>query len=215
MSKDVHGDIEARLKSANGLVLDLGPGTGEMLSRMGTERITKIYGAEPAVDMHATLRANVAKISGLDGKYEVLACGAEPESLVPALDKAGLISSSSASDGVFDTILCIRVLCGVPRQQETIEGLYRLLKPGGRMIIYEHVVSPWPAKGSSVLGYILQKVWYLAGWNLMMGGCEINRDTVSALTKAGAAQGGWKKVDLKYWDAWNAAPWIVGELVKA
>ncbi len=213
MSKELHGDTADRLKSAHGMILDLGPGTGEMMSRLNPDLITKAYGIEPARDMHPALQKSIEKC-GLDGKYEILACGAEPESLVPELEKRGMFQSQGgSSEGLFDTILCIRVLCGVPKQQETINELYRLLKPGGRLIFYEHIASPWPERGS-VVGYVLQKIWLLAGWNLMMGGCELNRDTVSALKKAPAGQENWKKTDIVYWDTWNALPFVVGEMVK-
>ncbi len=48
----------------------------------------------------------------------------------------------------------------------------------------------------------------------MLGGCELNRDTVSALKKAPAEPASWKKTDIVYWDTWNAVPFVVGEMVK-
>ena len=41
----------------------------------------------------------------------------------------------------FDTVLIIQVFCCVPSPKETVAALYRLLKPGGQMIVYEHVKS--------------------------------------------------------------------------
>jgi SAM-dependent methyltransferase len=220
MSQKLHGDIDRRLATASGVVLDVGPGTGEMLSRMDASKMTKAYGVEPAVDMHAALRLNAAKNGFGADKYEIIAAGAEPESLIPALHGAGLaVAGAGAGEGVFDTVLCVRVLCGVPRPQETVDELYRLLKPGGRMIVYEHVASPFPqVEGSTRLGYVMQRFWAWAGWNRMMGGCEIDRDTVGVLKRAGGSDSkskGWETVDLGYWDSWNAVPFIVGELVKA
>ncbi|KAH8901595.1 hypothetical protein GQ53DRAFT_815054 [Thozetella sp. PMI_491] len=214
MSKELHGDTADRLKSASGMILDVGPGTGEIINRLNSDLITKAYGVEPAVDMHPALLKNIQEC-GLDGKYEILACGAEPQSLIPELERRGLLKSQSReTEGIFDAILCIRVLCGIPKQQETINELYRLLKPDGRLIFYEHIANPWPGRGASIVGYILQKFWLAAGWNLMMGGCELNRDTVSALKKAPAGHGMWKKTDIVYWDTWNAVPFVVGEMVK-
>lgn len=214
MSQQLEGNTFDLLKTASGVVLDVGPGTGEILCRLNPELISQAYGAEPAVDMHPALQKNIEN-NGLTGKYTILACGAEPASLIPALDSQALLKlDGRSSEGVFDTILCIRVLCSVPNQQETVNGLYGLLKPGGRLILCEHVASPWPSQGS-LAAWILQKFWILAGWNFFMGGCKLNRDLVGALKAASAGgQKGWKAFDIGYWEIWHPIPFIVGELVK-
>lgn len=204
------------LSTAKGVVLDLGPGTGECLRLFTPDLITKAYGPEPAVDMHPALQKNINK-AGLNGKYEILAAGAEPDSLIPALAKKGVFAVSGiSSEGVFDTILCTRVLCGVPHTEETIQQLFRLLKPGGKMIVSEHVKSPWPRKGSflGVFGFIMQKFLLLVGWNFWMGGCALNKKTFNMLIDAGG-QGGWKDVDLRFARSWHPIPFVVGTLTKA
>ena len=35
--------------------------------------------------------------------------------------------------------MSVQVLCSVPEPREMVKRLYGLLKPGGRMIVYEHV----------------------------------------------------------------------------
>jgi SAM-dependent methyltransferase len=213
MSQEMPGNTMELIWSASGVVLDLGPGIGALVHHFDRSKITKAYGPEPAVDMHPKLQESIDK-AGLTEKYEILSAGAEAETLIPALAKKGIIKTDgSTSNGLFDTIVCTRVLCGVPRQEETIEQLYRLLKPGGRMIICEHVISPWPTMGSP-LGWLVQRIWILAGWNFWMGGCTLNRDTVLALKKA-AGEKGWKRFDLKYSDPWHSIPFVVGTLEKA
>jgi hypothetical protein len=103
----------------------------------------------------------------------------------------------------------VRVLCGVPHAQETINGLYHLLKPGGRMIICEHVVNPWRTEGR-MLARLAQFVYTLLGWPFFMGGCELQRHTPDFLRKAGE----WDKFDLKYYGPKDTIPFVVGELVK-
>jgi SAM-dependent methyltransferase len=64
------------------------------------------------------------------------------------LRKQGLDQSTG---GVFDTIICVRVLCSVLDLEQTAEELYSFLKPGGKLLVTEHVVNPWrTAKGSVV-----------------------------------------------------------------
>jgi SAM-dependent methyltransferase len=114
-----------------------------------------------------------------------------------------------ASDGIFDEICCTRVLCGVPHPAQTIKSLYTLLKPGGRMVICEHVANPWRTEGR-VAARFMQLVYTLLGWPFFMGGCELQRHTPDYLRDAGE----WDKYDLKYYGPKDAIPFLVGELIK-
>jgi hypothetical protein len=173
-----------------------------------------IYGAEPGVAMHAELREHAAK-AGLGGKYRILTCGAEEETLVPALAREGLFGKGGEEglgEGVFDEIVCIRVLCGVPRPSETVKGLYRCLKPGGRFVLFEHVVSN--AKPGNGLGWVLQYLYSSLGWSFLMGGCDLRRDTAVLLMEAAEVDGGWAMVELETVDEWSSLPHIFGYCIK-
>jgi SAM-dependent methyltransferase len=213
MSQGLAGNTFEMLATAKGTVLDLGPGTGCLVARFNPDLIDQAYGAEPAVDMHPELQRNI-DAAGLTDKYKKLPCGAEPTSLIPCLAKEGLLGANgNASEGTFDTIVCTRVLCGVPNHQATIDTLYRLLKPGGRFIVCEHVTSPWPELGT-LEGYLTQKFWAFFGWNLFMGGCKLDRDTVGAFKRAGG-ETGWQKFELAVYQPWHPIPFMVGELIKS
>ncbi|KAF2749045.1 hypothetical protein M011DRAFT_466162 [Sporormia fimetaria CBS 119925] len=207
MSADLPGHTAQLLHQCQGLILDIGPGTGEVLSRFDASKITAIYGAEPTADLHEGLRKNAEK-TGLGQKYHVLRCGGEPESLYPALHKAGVLNPEAAA-ATFDEICCIRVLCGVPEPAKTIRGLYALLKPGGRLVVCEHVVNPWKTEGRFV-ARALQWVYSVMGWPFFMGGCELQRDTEDYLRRGGV----WKRVSLGYVEPETTIPFIVGELIK-
>jgi SAM-dependent methyltransferase len=172
-----------------------------------------IYGAEPGVAMHAALRERVAK-AGLEGKYCVLNCGAEEESLLPALAKEGLLGKGGEGldEGVFDEIVCIRVLCGVPRPGETVRGLYRCLKPGGRFLLFEHVVND--AQRGNGLGWFLQRIYSALGWSFLMSGCDLRRNTAASLIEAAKEDEGWAKVQLETIDEWSTLPHIFGYCIK-
>jgi SAM-dependent methyltransferase len=213
MSIEMPGNTMALLATARGKILDLGPGTGVLLEHFRAEQITEGYGPEPAIDMYPVLHKNIEK-AGLKGKYHVLECGAEPDSLIPALAQAGVLGKAGlGGEGIFDTILCTRVLCGVPQPHETIKTLYRLLKPGGRMLVCEHVTSPWPTKGS-VFGWVVQKALMIVGWKFWMAGCTINRDTLGMLTSAPGHGEKWGEVDVAYASTWHPLPFIVGTFTK-
>lgn len=119
------------IESASGTIIELGPGSGCQLNRYDPKKVTKIYGLEPCQGLHAKLREN-AKKAGLADVYTVVPSGVED---VECLRKYGVDREA------FDTVLSVQVLCSVPNPKETVAALYGLLKPGGQMIVYEHVKS--------------------------------------------------------------------------
>ena len=44
-------------------------------------------------------------------------------------------------DGTFDTLLCTYAMCSVPDEARTVLEMKRVLKPGGRLILVDHVRS--------------------------------------------------------------------------
>jgi SAM-dependent methyltransferase len=213
-AQDIPEGFDSIVGTVSGSILDVGPGAGDQVFRFShPENITAVYGVEPAVDMHGALAENIKK-AGLGGKYKILTCGAEPESLVPALAKEGVLGKeNSMGRGVFDEVVCIRVLCGVPKLEETINGLYGCLKPGGRIVLCEHVVNDYQKEGS-IVGRALQQFYMALGWSFWAGGCELTRDTPGLLMKAAKQDGGWAEIKLKTVDEWSTIPHIFGYCVK-
>jgi SAM-dependent methyltransferase len=216
MSAEISPDVTPLLSTLRGTVLDIGPGSGVQLHRYTSSSMRAIYGAEPAIKLHPRLEMK-AMDAGLGDKYHILDCGAEPQSLIPALARAGLIKDGDAMEGIFDDIVSIRVLCSVPNVKDTVEGLYKLLKPGGRLIAYEHVVSPWKTEKGSVVARVLQWIYmWIGGWSFWMGGCNLDRDTGMVLGEAGKTEDGpgWSRIEMKTLNVWSTIPHIVGYLVK-
>lgn len=128
---DKAGAVPALVFEASGVVLELGPGIGSQLPRYDTSKVTKVYGVEPNHGLLKSLREEV-KASGLTDVYEVVPSGIED---VVELKKHGIALGS------IDTVLSIQVLCSVPDPDEMLRRLYALMKPGGQLILYEHVKS--------------------------------------------------------------------------
>ena len=128
---DKETSVPNLVAQASGTVLELGPGLGSQLSRYDKSKVTKIYGVEPTLDLHDSLRKKV-KENGLTDIYEIVPCGIED---VVKLKEHGI------GLGYFDTVLSVQVLCSVPDPDEMMRRLYALLKPGGQFIVYEHVKS--------------------------------------------------------------------------
>ncbi|KAJ5223461.1 hypothetical protein N7468_008003 [Penicillium chermesinum] len=209
--------IPPLLKTSKGVVLDIGPGTGTQMPLLKGSAITTIYGAEPCTGLHSELRRKAAS-EGLGSKYHVLPCGVAAEELLPALgtDSPSALAAYDVDPaaGVFDTILCVRVLCSVPAMEKTTRELYSLLKPGGRLLVVEHVVNPWRTAKGSFAARVAQAVYMFLGWRFYIGDCCLDRDTEGALRQAAAVDGGWESVELERHFEWSAMPYISGVLTK-
>ncbi|KIW59515.1 hypothetical protein PV05_03959 [Exophiala xenobiotica] len=194
------------LSRAHGVVLDIGPGSGSHVSCFSDNaNITAIYGAEPTLGLHAPLQQRIYEAK-LTDRYHVLGCTADKKELLSALEKQGVKPSS---DEIFDTIVCVRVLCSVPNLDDAVRELYSLLRPGGELMVVEHIRNPW-TKNGSVLGRFMQILYTVLGWTFFLAGCEMGRDTASSLKKAGQ----WEAVELKTNFEWSALPYLSGTLTK-
>jgi ubiquinone/menaquinone biosynthesis C-methylase UbiE len=47
-------------------------------------------------------------------------------------------------DAAFDTVVCTLGLCGIPDERVAIAEMRRVLRPGGRLLLLDHVGSPHP-----------------------------------------------------------------------
>lgn len=112
-------------------MLELGPGSGNQLSRYDLTKVSKIYGVEPNAGLHEALRDRIKKAK-LDDIYTIVPCGAED---TDQFRKYGISPKS------IDTVLSVQVLCSVPHPQSTVRYLYPYIKSGGKMLVYEHVKS--------------------------------------------------------------------------
>ncbi|KAI9745564.1 MAG: hypothetical protein M1818_001098 [Claussenomyces sp. TS43310] len=204
-------DFAPLLGSATGVVLEVGPGSGVQVKSLTSSRIKAVYGAEPCELLHEHLKA-AASNAGLAAKYHVLDCGGQRKSLIPQLQRAGLLGSNSGP--VFDTIICSKVLCSIPDLEDTVACLYDLLKPGGRMLVLEHVKNPWRTRKGDLVSRMIQILIMLLGWTFVMGGCHLNRETSRVLKSVACKDGGWQKEDLEAKLTFSTIPWVMGELVK-
>lgn len=84
------------------------------------------------------------------------------------------------ADDAFDTVVTTLVLCSVPDQAEALAEVRRVLRPGGALLFLEHVRSAEPHLADR------QDRWRPV-WRAIAGGCEPNRDTVTAIADAGFA----------------------------
>ena len=83
----------------------------------------------------------------------------------------------SFDDASFDTVIATCVFCSVPDPAQGLKEVKRVCKPGGKIILLEHVRSENP-----ILGWLMDILNPIA---LHMIGSNINRQTVKNMQNAG------------------------------
>ncbi|QIW94823.1 hypothetical protein AMS68_000341 [Peltaster fructicola] len=184
---------------ARGVCLDIGPGSGQWLylfAQAMNPTITKIYGVEPNIGMHAALRENAVK-AGLGDVYEIIGCGAQE-----LITKGGLQPES------VDTIITVQCLCSIPSPQTNIRELYPLLRHGGKWLVYEHIKTKYQRHFVGYWQHVINVVW-----PHFLGGCSIVRPTDVWLQDAGK----WQEVNLRPGPGegpYDTIPHVIGYLRK-
>jgi ubiquinone/menaquinone biosynthesis C-methylase UbiE len=82
------------------------------------------------------------------------------------------------ADGSFDAVLATFVWCSVADPARAFAEARRVLRPGGRLYLLEHVHNDWqPARSLQTL--------LAPAWRHVAGGCRLDQDTVGLLLAAG------------------------------
>jgi SAM-dependent methyltransferase len=147
------------LRGLSGRVIEIGAGNGINFANYPPE-VTEVLAVEP----EAYLR---------DKASEAVA-----EAPIPVTVVDGLADALPAPDDSFDAAVTSLVLCSVPDQSQALAEIARVLKPGGELRFYEHVLSEDPKVARRQNR--IQPVWTFCG-----GGCHPNRDTPAAIEAAG------------------------------
>jgi len=160
---------------AEGCVLEIGIGSGLNLPFYDPDRVSRIWGLDPSLEM---LRMAEAKAAQVAIDVELLAYPAEE---IP-LDSASV-----------DTVTTTYTLCSIPETGLALREVSRVLKPGGRLIFCEHGVAPdasvrrWQDRLDPV-------------WGRFSGGCHLNRAIPDLIEKGGFRI---RQIDTMYLPGWR------------
>ncbi len=148
------------IPEAEGLVLEVGLGTGHNLPFYRPDRVKRIHAVDPALAMHALAEKQARQIS-------------IPVEMVPlAMER---IDADSAQ---FDTVVCTFTLCSIADVEAALQEMRRVLRPEGHLLFCEHGLAPtesvqrWQRRLNPV-------------WKPLAGGCHLDRDIPGLLKRAG------------------------------
>ena len=143
-----------------GTVIEVGAGNG-LNFPFYPPTVERVVAVEPEPVMRA---AAVEAARGADVAIEVA---------------AGVAGRLPAEDESFDAGVASLMLCSVPDQARALAELHRVIRPGGELRFYEHVVA---RRAAAVR---LQRLADATFWPRLLGGCHLTRDTGAAIEAAG------------------------------
>ncbi|GIP37820.1 SAM-dependent methyltransferase [Paenibacillus sp. J31TS4] len=159
LEKRVLGAMRRRLLSvAEGEVLELGAGTGANFAYYRSASRVTATEPETAMLAQAEIRAREAAV---------------PVRLVQA-DATRL----PFPDASFDTVVGTLVFCTIPDPAAALAEAWRVVKPGGKLLLLEHVRLRHP---------LLAKLqdWLTPAWMAVCDGCRLNRRTAELVHRTG------------------------------
>lgn len=157
------GQAEHRRRLLAGLagrVVELGAGSG-INFRYYPGSVTVVVAIEP------------------EGYLREVAQMAAQAAPVPVRVVDGVAGSLPLEDASCDAGVVSLVLCSVPDQERALAELARVIRPGGELRFYEHVVSHRRLEAA------FQRFADATFWPRVAGGCHLSRDTEPAIERAG------------------------------
>ena len=145
---------------AEGTVLEIGVGPGVNFAHYDPKKVRKLFALEPNQGM-VRLAEKQRRQSKLDVEYLEF-----PGERIPL------------EDGSVDTVVSTFTFCTIPGVAEAIQNLGRVLRPGGRLIFFEHGLSPEPRVQR------WQERWEPITYRVF-GGCHLTRDVPALLAQGG------------------------------
>lgn len=153
------------LAHASGNICEMGIGTGRNLAFYPPD--SKVTGFDISHGMLHRLR-----------KKHLTSGGSGGSRLKPTVDMAIMDAQRMAlRDNYFDTMLATFIFCTIPEPVLALKEALRVCKPGGRLVLMEHVRIDTPIAGR-IMDFLNPIARFLLTDN-------INRVTVDNVTKAG------------------------------
>jgi len=154
-------DRRELLGGLHGRVLDLGAGDGANFPHF-PDTVREVLAVEPEPYLRERAQRNGARAP------------------VPVRVVNALADHLPFEDHSMDAAVVALVLCSVPNQRAALHELHRVIRPGGELRFYEHVLAH--DRRLARLQRLLERTGV---WPRIAGGCHPARDTVTAIEAAG------------------------------
>lgn len=161
LTKSMRPSVTAVMAHASGRVLEIGSGTGANHGGYPSA-VTEVVGIEPVAKMVATANK---RVETTNHPY-------------PIKFQVGDAEKLPFEDGSFDCCLACLVFCSILDPAKAAAEARRVLKPGGKLLFFEHVASHSPF-------WLLLQKWLDPLWGITFCGCLLTRDTRSTFESAG------------------------------
>jgi ubiquinone/menaquinone biosynthesis C-methylase UbiE len=148
------------LAGLQGRVIEVGAGNG-LNFRHYPPRVTGVVAVEPEPRLRELAQQEAARAA------------------VPVEVVDGVAEQLPAGDGTQDAAVVSLVLCSVEHQAQALAEIRRVLRPGGELRFFEHVVS------GSAGAARMQRILDATIWPTVGAGCHSARDTGAAIAAAG------------------------------
>ena len=149
-TKPIRSQRKKIVPLCEGTVLEIGIGTGLNLDYYDSSKVTKLIGLDPSEESWKLAGERAARLP-----FPVEFVGL-PGERIPLEDES------------VDTVLVTYALCTIPDPVTALEGMRRVLKPGGKLLFCEHGLAPdsdvrkWQGRINPV-------------WKTFFGGCNLHR----------------------------------------
>ncbi|GAA4650629.1 methyltransferase domain-containing protein [Kistimonas scapharcae] len=156
--KDIQGLRAEIIPDAAGRVLEVGAGSGLNFPFYRSNAVEKVWALEPS-DAMRTLAQKRYQQATVDIEWLAL-----PGEEIPLENNS------------MDTVILTYTLCTIPDWYCALQQIYRVLKPGGRLLFCEHGRSPvtrinqWQDRLNPL-------------WKKLFGGCHLNRAIPDLITE--------------------------------
>mgnify|MGYP006130986113 CR=1 FL=1 len=159
-SKPIEYQRKKVVPLAEGVVLEVGVGSGLNLPFYDMSKVSKLWGLDPSEELSAMAKEKAREL-GIEVNF--VSSGAEK---IPF------------SNNFFDTVLVTYTMCTIPEIIRANAEMKRVLKKTGKLIFCEHGLAPddnitkWQSRIDPF-------------WTRIAGGCHINRNIPKIIEESG------------------------------
>lgn len=144
---------------ANGVVLEVGVGSGLNAKFYNKQQVKRVIGVDPHLHPLAAERFASAGIEFISQPLSAQTLPLEDDSV--------------------DSVVMTFTLCSIPDPMQALREMRRVLKPAGKLYYAEHGLAPQP----KWVGKIQQTITPV--WKNVSGGCHLDRNIEKLIAQAG------------------------------